>query len=67
MNPRPKCQNRDCFAHDAGFCNILTAHIKEPCPFFKTQEDYANDKKRCMDKLLSTEGGRKLYEKYYRG
>lgn len=45
FNVKPTCSRSDCFACHDGECHILTDLTKrQPCPFYKTAEQFKHDK-----------------------
>lgn len=51
MKDGPNCLRKDCFGNEYGCCRVLTANYKLPCPFFKTNEQIAEEKKKTRARL----------------
>ena len=51
MKDNPQCLRKDCFSNECGKCRILIANYKQPCPFFKTREQIAEEKKKTKARL----------------
>jgi len=50
-NDNPNCMRRNCFACENGHCRVLIQKRKEPCPFFKTEEQITEENKRTKERL----------------
>lgn len=61
------CGATDCFANSNSKCRLLDVSIKpcDKCPFRKTIEQYREDKRLAFDRIMSLEGGDKLWQKYH--
>lgn len=61
----PVCvYHEDCFANKMGKCICLSDNkFKRDCPFYKNNEDYKEELRRCM-RHLRTKGRGKLIERY---
>lgn len=48
-----ECTSKTCFGNQNGWCRILMGATKtQPCPFFKTQEQFDADKERAKKRSL---------------
>lgn len=50
-NDNPNCLHYNCFACEQGHCRVLIQKRKEPCPFFKTEEQLAAEHKKTRERL----------------
>lgn len=50
-NDNPRCERRNCFGNEQGHCRILIQKRKEPCPFYKTDEQIAEEKEKTKARL----------------
>ena len=62
---KPRCNREKCFQNKCGvYCELLTDYpSKQPCPFYKTQEQADNDR-LVAHKKLASEGKWDLIQMY---
>ena len=52
MGNYKKCPESDCFGYIHGTCRILIEPIMPDCPFYKTREQAAQDRRKADEKWL---------------
>ena len=65
MAIKAKCERDDCFANKCGrACSVLTeGYPEDTCPFFKTREQYKEDRKAAHT-ILEEKGRYDLINEY---
>lgn len=51
---RPRCNRVDCFQNRCGrACELLRTYPRQPCPFYQTQEQVEEGRRKAHQKLVN--------------